>query len=300
MAYWDDNGECNLSISYDADGVPVSVAFDANIYDDFYDEDGNFIEGAEYSGIYYYVVNPQGDVIGLLDEDGNLVVEYVYDAWGAVREVHASGYYSYLARYNPLRYRGYVYDHETGLYYLQSRYYNPEMGRFINADSIAYLGADGSPLSYNLFAYCSNNPVMGYDPSGQWGWKTQLAIGLAALAVGLAVLTAIPTGGASLVVSTMVGTMVISSSTAVAAGGSLVIVGTIMTGNALIKSTSASISQAKTKGKENVRDSGLAQESDAEVQRKARDNSLSKAERRRYQTEEKARKLRNQRKRLGK
>jgi len=172
MAYWDDNGECNLSISYDADGVPVSVAFDANIYDDFYDEDGNFIEGAEYSGIYYYVVNPQGDVIGLLDEDGNLVVEYVYDAWGAVREVHASGYYSYLARYNPLRYRGYVYDVETGLYYLQSRYYNPEMGRFINADGVVS-GVGGQVLGYNMFAYCFNNPVNMDDSSGNWpSWNT--------------------------------------------------------------------------------------------------------------------------------
>ena len=59
---------------------------------------------------------------------------------------------------------------ETGLYYLQSRYYNPEVGRFINADAIAYLGADGTLLSYNLFTYCKNNPAMGYDPTGHWDW----------------------------------------------------------------------------------------------------------------------------------
>ena len=67
---------------------------------------------------------------------------------------------------NPIRYRGYYYDVETGLYYLQSRYYDPQTGRFINADDTDYLGADGSFASYNLFAYCSNNPVMNVDPSG--------------------------------------------------------------------------------------------------------------------------------------
>ena len=66
---------------------------------------------------------------------------------------------STLGAYNPLRYRGYVYDQETKLYYLQSRYYNPAICRFISADSISYLGADGTPVSYNLFAYCRNNPI---------------------------------------------------------------------------------------------------------------------------------------------
>ena len=67
---------------------------------------------------------------------------------------------------NPIRYRGYYYDVETGLYYLQSRYYDPQTGRFINADDIDFIGADGSFASYNLFSYCSNNPVINSDPSG--------------------------------------------------------------------------------------------------------------------------------------
>ena len=62
----------------------------------------------------------------------------------------------------------YISPAETGLYYLESRYYNPEMGRFINADNTAYLGVDGTSLSYNLFAYCKNNPVMGYDSTGHF------------------------------------------------------------------------------------------------------------------------------------
>jgi len=74
------------------------------------------------------------------------------------------------AELNPFRYRGYYYDSETGYYYLQTRYYNPEWGRFINADG--YINANGDILGYNMFAYCSNNPVMGYDPTGEWNWGT--------------------------------------------------------------------------------------------------------------------------------
>jgi len=74
---------------------------------------------------------------------------------------------------NPYRYRSYRYDTETGLYYLQSRYYNPDMGRFINADSAGVLGmVQGQLLTANLFSYCGNNPVMNSDPSGQWNWVT--------------------------------------------------------------------------------------------------------------------------------
>ena len=75
-----------------------------------------------------------------------------------------------MGQYDPLRYRGYVYDTETGLYYLQSRYYDPEMGRFISADLVSCLGADGSPLSYNLFIYCGNNPINRIDSTGMF-WK---------------------------------------------------------------------------------------------------------------------------------
>ena len=69
---------------------------------------------------------------------------------------------------NSIIYRGYFYDYETGLYYLQSRYYDPETGRFINADDTAYIGYDSSPLSTNIFAYCANNPVRNSDYNGKW------------------------------------------------------------------------------------------------------------------------------------
>ena len=103
--------------------------------------------------------------MGLADSSGQSVVGYVYDAWGRLLETSGDMQFT-LGLYNPLRYRGYVYDRETGLYYLESRYYNPTIGRFINADNLSYLGADGTPLSYNLFACCKNNPVNCADTDG--------------------------------------------------------------------------------------------------------------------------------------
>ena len=115
--------------------------------------------GVKYNGTsYYYVTNAFGDVLAIVDNSGNELVAYRYDAWGNILSTTGS-MASTLGTYNPLRYRGYVYDQETGLYYLQSRYYNPAICRFISADSISSLGAGGTAQSYNLFAYCGNNPV---------------------------------------------------------------------------------------------------------------------------------------------
>ena len=105
----------------------------------------------------------QGDVIALIDSNGKKVVEYKYDAWG--RRLSKTGTMaSTLGTLNPFRYRGYVYDEETGLYYLRSRYYNPEWGRFINAD--ANLNSGYTLLSTNQFCYCLNTPIMGVDTDG--------------------------------------------------------------------------------------------------------------------------------------
>ena len=83
---------------------------------------------------------------------------YSYDAWGKLLQI-GGGLASTLGQANPLRYRGYVYDSETGLYYLGSRYYDPAVGRFINADDVSMLGANKTFVALNLFAYCLNNPV---------------------------------------------------------------------------------------------------------------------------------------------
>ena len=102
-------------------------------------------------------------VTGVVDASGNIVVEYKYDAWGKIIG-RTGSLVSTLGYLNPFRYRGYVYDEETGLYYLRSRYYNPEWGRFINADSL--LGKRGALMSHNLFAYCRNELIARRDIDG--------------------------------------------------------------------------------------------------------------------------------------
>ncbi len=97
---------------------------------------------------------------------GKVVATYEYDAWGCCTVTCASG--STIGNVNPIRYRGYYYDAETGLYYLNSRYYDPELCRFISADDIAFLGIGDSLTSYNLYAYCLNNPINRIDPFGTW------------------------------------------------------------------------------------------------------------------------------------
>ena len=136
----------------------------------------------------YYLCNLSGDVFALLDADGNRIVEYTYGPFGQLLEVYGTAAAT-LGAINPLRYRGYYYDTETGLYYLNSRYYDPEVGRFINADGQI---STGDISGTNLFAYCGNNPVNRTDPTGKawWHW----AIGAAVVAVA-AVATVVTCGG---------------------------------------------------------------------------------------------------------
>ena len=119
-----------------------------------------------FNGAYYtYLHNLQGDVVGLVDSSNNLVVEYKYDAWGRpTLKRSLTIAYDTLATLNPFRYRGYVYDEETGLYYLRSRYYNPVWGRPVNADII--IGYIAGVCSHNIFTYCHNQPVLFTDESG--------------------------------------------------------------------------------------------------------------------------------------
>ena len=121
------------------------------------------------STLYYYVLNAQGDVIALLNSAGALVASYNYGAWGNYSVHDDKGAKitkaSFIGHINPLRYRGYYYDRETRLYYLQSRYYDFANCRFINADTFATTDANGF-LSANMFAYCENNPIGNSDPDG--------------------------------------------------------------------------------------------------------------------------------------
>ena len=142
-----------LYFTFDASGLPISVNY--------------MPEGSATSYLFYYVHNLQGDVEGLVHgETGNVSIWYSYDAWG---NTVVSGNMDHpgantLININPFRYRSYVYDSETELYYLQSRYYDPEMGRFINADAFAATGQ--GLLGNNMFAYCGNNAVNYCDFSG--------------------------------------------------------------------------------------------------------------------------------------
>ena len=95
------------------------------------------------------------------------MVSYSYDAWG--KPISKTGTLATtLGKLNPFRYRGYIFDEETGLYYLRSRYYNPNLCRFINADDVEAMGADGDINGYQLFIYCMNDPVNNKDEAGSW------------------------------------------------------------------------------------------------------------------------------------
>ena len=176
--------------------------------------------GTTYNGNrYFYLKNAQGDVTGLVNASGTQVVSYTYDPWGAPMSVSGS-MSATLGAVNPLRYRGYVYDSETGLYYLSNRYYNPVWERFINADTADVLGASPDKANWdkNLFAYCDNNPVNRKDDGGDLReeittlgdsiFRSALIFG--GLAIGAAVLSAfvVGTGGAgAIAIATTMGTI---------------------------------------------------------------------------------------------
>ena len=142
----------------------ITAPTETTTLDFFYDESGrpfafNYSVDGDTASTYYYILNLQGDVVQIIDANGVMQAEYIYSPWGEI--ISAEGD---LAEINPLRYRGYYYDSETGFYYLQSRYYDPENHRFINADCIAkteYLS-----ISTNVFVYCLNSPVYCIDSSG--------------------------------------------------------------------------------------------------------------------------------------
>ncbi len=159
------------------DGVLLGQKFSDNkILQYLYDDNGTKY-GFIYDGTtYFYDLNLQGDVIGIIDTSGNTVVSYTYDPWGKVLSVTGT-LASTIGQINPIRYRGYYYDSETEPYYLQSRYYSPELMRFISQDDPVLSNNQGEPLGSNLYAYCLNNPVKNVDPQGNapfLGWGLQL------------------------------------------------------------------------------------------------------------------------------
>ena len=131
-----------------------------------------------------------GDIVGVYNNDDYKLITYEYDAWGNVLlTYHNNGEYTTAVK-NPFLYRGYYYDSDLDLYYLNSRYYDSAIGRFISPDDVSYLGANGDLNSYNLYAYCSNNPVMYTDPSGH----SIIAVLFFAVVIGAVVGSAISIG----------------------------------------------------------------------------------------------------------
>ena len=169
--------------TYNANGMRTKRTDGTNTYEYIYNGDklmqmkkngevinftyvGNMPATMTYQGnTFYYVVNAQGDVTGMTNSAGKLVVSYTYDAWGRwIYYIQDTEWSNVLGGINPLLYRGYVYDHETGLYYLQSRYYDYNTHRFLNAD--AFISTGQGFTGNNMFAYCLNSPVNRIDIGG--------------------------------------------------------------------------------------------------------------------------------------
>ena len=174
------DGENEISYAYNGDGQRVSKTVNGEKTEYIYNGDilagqktGNTVLvfmydnngdpfGFVYSGTeYYYVKNVQNDVTAIASADGTIIANYYYDPWGRLIEITGDSAIAYL---NPIRYRSYYYDSETELYYLNSRYYSPDLCRFMNADG--YIQTGQGILDKNMFAYCENNPVNKVDING--------------------------------------------------------------------------------------------------------------------------------------
>ena len=146
-----------------ASGRLLRETFGDTTIDFFYSNSGQLYALKHNGTTYYYITNLQGDVMSIVDGTGAVVVSYEYDPYGNILSTTGT-LADTLGVINPLRYRGYVYDQECDLYYLQSRYYDPQTGRFINAD--AYASTGQGIIGNNMFAYCSNNPIKYTDTAG--------------------------------------------------------------------------------------------------------------------------------------
>ncbi len=197
-SYKDTSKNLEINYKYNKDGIRTEKNVNGEITK-YYLENNNIIYeqrgnntiyylydltglvGFKYNdNTYYYIKNLQGDIIGILDKDYNEIVTYEYDSWGKLLSIKDNNQNEItdetnIGIINPFRYREYYYDTETGLYYLNSRYYNPVWGSFINVDGI--IGANQDMLGYNLYAYTSNNPITLVDSDGNFAAAAGAFIG---------------------------------------------------------------------------------------------------------------------------
>jgi RHS repeat-associated protein len=175
---YETDGTYEIYYTYDYDGTLISFNYDNNIND--------AIVGNEY----FYIKNQQGDITALVNSQGIIQVEYRYDAWGNIIYINTPSGSTLDPSINPYTYRGYRYDGEIGFYYCNSRYYNPEWGRWLNADSVNYLDPS-STNGVNLYAYCGNNSIMGYDPNGTFFITIGVLLVIAKVVATLVVIAAV-------------------------------------------------------------------------------------------------------------
>lgn len=189
-------GDESVNMTYDTNGMRL-LKYDGNYTTNYYYDSNNNLIGLDKAGstlffyydsngsptafknndiMYYYVKNLQGDIVKIVKQDGSVAASYTYNAWGKLLSVKDGSNVNvpaskpfHVANLNPYRYRGYIYDTETGLYYLQSRYYDPITGRFLNADDTQFIKSQ--VLSSNLYTYCLNDPMNYVNYEGQFVMK---------------------------------------------------------------------------------------------------------------------------------
>ena len=161
-------GNNTVKYFYDNNNNMIEMKYNDTLVYFYYDNYGNVTSMAMNGDEYFYVKNLQGDVEKIIDKTGHVAAVYKYNAWGKIVDIQDETNIN-IAEINPFRYRSYIYDEETDLYYLRSRYYDSVIGRFLNEDSPEFTDShSGAPLSTNMFAYCENNSVNSIDPTGHW------------------------------------------------------------------------------------------------------------------------------------
>ena len=236
--------------TYDANNKLVKQSDGTNTLEYVYDNSG--LSGVKHNDKeYIYSKDIQGNIIGILDKSGREVVQYRYDAWGNCKTIVLDEAHATIAELNPFRYRSYYYDTETNLYYLNTRYYDPEVGRFISQDDVSYLDPEHIN-GLNLFAYCGNNPVSYIDSDGQspkwWQWLL-FGIGAAVVVVAIVVLSIATAGvGTAAFGATLAGSIAVGAAKGALIGAAIGTAAGIVGGVAYSAVTGAEMSDGILQG----------------------------------------------------